>query len=119
MDNRPEQKPGMETPADILEHVPLDDLALATDDQLDEASFTAHEIEETDPTTDIDSSANPMVDSLSKLPTYLSSPVRFFRTYNLGNLQFDLVAGLTVGVIALPQVIAFALIAELPPEMGL
>jgi SulP family sulfate permease len=29
------------------------------------------------------------------------------------------VAGLTVAVILLPQAIAFAIIAELPPEMGL
>ena len=31
----------------------------------------------------------------------------------------DFIAGLTLAVIALPQAIAYALIAELPPEMGL
>ena len=34
-------------------------------------------------------------------------------------LQSDLIAGLTVAVILLPQAIAFALIAELPPQMGI
>lgn len=50
---------------------------------------------------------------------YLQRPLRLFRTYDRENLRPDLIAGLTVGVILLPQAIAFALIAELPPQMGL
>jgi sulfate permease, SulP family len=50
---------------------------------------------------------------------YLKRPLRLFRTYDRGNLRPDLIAGLTVSVILLPQAIAFALIAELPPQMGL
>lgn len=50
---------------------------------------------------------------------YLQRPLSLFRTYDRANLRPDLFAGLTVGVILLPQAIAFALIAELPPQMGL
>ena len=50
---------------------------------------------------------------------YLKRPVRLLKTYNRANLRPDLIAGLTVAVILLPQSIAFALIAELPPQMGL
>jgi SulP family sulfate permease len=46
-------------------------------------------------------------------------PVSLFRGYQLSNLRPDLVAGLTVAVILLPQSIAYALIAELPPQTGL
>ena len=46
-------------------------------------------------------------------------PVEIFRTYSLSNLQPDLIAGLTIAVITLPQAMAYALIAELPPEVGL
>lgn len=50
---------------------------------------------------------------------YLQRPIRLFREYDTDNFRPDLVAGLTVAVILLPQAIAFTLIAELPPEMGL
>ncbi len=50
---------------------------------------------------------------------YLQRPLRLFRTYDRHNLRPDLIAGLTVAVIALPQAIAFAVIAQLPPQMGL
>lgn len=52
------------------------------------------------------------------LPFFLR-PVRLVQTYDRGNLSSDLMAGLTVAVILLPQAIAFALIAGLPPDMGL
>ncbi len=50
---------------------------------------------------------------------YLQRPVQLFRTYDRANLRPDLIAGLTVAVILLPQSIAFTLVAELPPQMGL
>lgn len=50
---------------------------------------------------------------------YLLRPVRFVRGYQRVNLQADMMAGLTVAIIMLPQAIAFALIAELPPEIGI
>ena len=50
---------------------------------------------------------------------YLTRPVTLLQRYEKGNLQPDLIAGITVAVIALPQAIAFSLVAELPPQMGL
>jgi len=46
-------------------------------------------------------------------------PVQIVQSYALENLQFDIIAGGTVAVVLLPQAIAFAMIAELPPQMGL
>ena len=50
---------------------------------------------------------------------YIKHPADIIRTYDRDNLRPDLLAGLTVAVILLPQGIAFALIAELPVQMGL
>jgi len=51
--------------------------------------------------------------------TYLTRPARLLRGYAAGNLRGDMLAGLTVAVVLLPQAIVFALIAGLPPQMGL
>ena len=50
---------------------------------------------------------------------YFMQPVSFFRTYDLGNLRADVMAALTLAIVMLPQAIAFALVAELPPHVGL
>lgn len=50
---------------------------------------------------------------------YLQQPAQLLRGYNREHLRPDLIAGLTVGVVLLPQAIAFSLLAELPPQMGL
>jgi len=50
---------------------------------------------------------------------FFVQPVQVFRGYERGFLRPDLVAGLTVAVVMLPQAIAYAMIAELPPQMGL
>lgn len=50
---------------------------------------------------------------------YLQRPYYLFHAYNKENLRPDVIAGITVAVILLPQAIAFAIIAELPPQMGL
>lgn len=50
---------------------------------------------------------------------YFLQPYRLVRSYNRSYLRPDILSGLTVAVILLPQAIAFALIAELPPQMGL
>ncbi|MCB0202589.1 MAG: SulP family inorganic anion transporter, partial [Anaerolineae bacterium] len=52
------------------------------------------------------------------MPRYFARPVRLARTYDRANFQPDLVAGITVGVVALPQGLAFAILAGLPPAMG-
>jgi SulP family sulfate permease len=51
--------------------------------------------------------------------SYLQQPLRLVREYDRSDLQPDILAGITVAVILLPQAIAFSLIAELPPQMGL
>ena len=50
---------------------------------------------------------------------YLKRPVRLFQEYDRANFRPDLIAGLTVAVILLPQAIAFSIVADLPPQMGL
>lgn len=50
---------------------------------------------------------------------YFLRPVEILRGYSPTNLRPDLLAGLTVTMIVLPQAIAYALIAELPPQYGL
>ena len=60
-----------------------------------------------------------MLAYLRSIPSFFVQPVDLFRTYRLGNLRPDIVAGLTVAVVLLPQAIAYALIAELPPQTGL
>ena len=50
---------------------------------------------------------------------YLRQPVQLARGYDRAHLRPDFVAGLTVGVVLLPQAIAFSLLAQLPPQMGL
>jgi SulP family sulfate permease len=41
------------------------------------------------------------------------------RTYSLGSLGADLMAGFTVAAIAVPQAMAYAILAGLPPQYGL
>ncbi len=55
----------------------------------------------------------------SDLSAFFVRPYHIFREYRLEYLQADIMAGLTVAIVMLPQAIAYALIAELPPQMGL
>jgi SulP family sulfate permease len=57
--------------------------------------------------------------NLTAIPTVFLQPVQLFREYSLSSLRPDVIAGLTIAVILLPQGIAYALIAELPPQTGL
>ncbi len=50
---------------------------------------------------------------------YFAQPVRILRDYRLLDLRFDLMAGLTVAAIMLPQAMVFAFIAGMPPVTGL
>ncbi len=63
--------------------------------------------------------SNPLQQWLSEATTLLRRPTYFIKTYDKTNLRPDLVAGVTVAVVMLPQAIAYALIAELPPQTGL
>lgn len=59
--------------------------------------------------------------------TALAAPVRRWaqskaqtlKTYRAGTFRQDLIAGLSVAVVSIPQALAYALIAEVPPEIGL
>jgi SulP family sulfate permease len=60
-----------------------------------------------------------MLANLQAIPTLFLRPLTIARAYVPSDLRPDLIAGLTVAVISLPQAIAYALVAGLPPEMGL
>jgi len=56
---------------------------------------------------------------LRQVSAFFIRPLVIYREYNRADLQADFFAGLTVALVFLPQAIAFALLAELPPQMGL
>jgi SulP family sulfate permease len=62
---------------------------------------------------------NPLLAALRPIPHFFLRPVYIFKDYRRSYLQPDLTAGLTVAVVLLPQAIVFALLAGLPPQMGL
>lgn len=45
--------------------------------------------------------------------------LKWVPTYKLSYLFYDFIAGLTVGLTAIPQGIAYAIVAGLPPQYGL
>ncbi len=53
------------------------------------------------------------------MASVLMRPAAILRDYRRADLAPDIIAGLTVAMIAVPQGIAYALIAELPPHTGL
>lgn len=56
---------------------------------------------------------------LKSTQDFFTRPARILRAYVPRYLRSDLIAGLTIAVILLPQAMAYALIAGLPPQMGL
>ncbi len=58
-------------------------------------------------------------DSLRRYPKALARPWEIVRGYRVRHIRPDLVAGATVAVLAIPQCIAYASIAGLPPTYGL
>ena len=60
----------------------------------------------------------PALAGIGTVTGYFLAPARLVRSYSKTNLRPDLMAGLTVGVVSLPQGIAFALLAGLPAVMG-
>lgn len=57
------------------------------------------------------------------LPSNIIHPfepaLRTLRRYTLGDLRADMLAGLTVSVVEIPQAMAYALIAGVPPQYGI
>ena len=51
--------------------------------------------------------------------SFFARPAQILRGYRKENLRPDLIAGLTVAVVLLPQAVAYATIAQVPPEVGL
>ncbi len=62
---------------------------------------------------------NPFLINLRETPKYFLRPIYLFKSYERSNFRPDVIAGLTVAVVLLPQAIAYALIADLPPQVGL
>ncbi len=62
---------------------------------------------------------NQLTGGLKSSVLFFTRPVQILRSYRKEFLRPDLVAGLTVGVILLPQAIAYALMAGMPPQFGL
>jgi len=50
---------------------------------------------------------------------YILQPLKLVRGYRRRDLNPDLIAGVTVAAVAIPQSIAYASIVELPPQIGL
>src|SRR5215475_32562 len=55
----------------------------------------------------------------SALDAWLPKSVILLRTYNRQTFLLDLTAGITVGLVALPLAMAFAIASGLPPQNGL
>ncbi len=60
-----------------------------------------------------------MIDYLRSVITLFAQPIRLIRTYPIDALRADFFAGLTVGLVLLPQSLAFAILGGLPPIVGL
>ena len=60
-----------------------------------------------------------MLAYLKTLPAFFLRPIDIFKRYRRANLRPDLLAGLTVSTILLPQAVVLALLAGLPAQMGL
>jgi sulfate permease, SulP family len=55
----------------------------------------------------------------AKTQSFFTRPKNIIGTYQRSYLRPDITAGLTVAIVLLPQAIAFAMVAELPPQVGL
>lgn len=60
-----------------------------------------------------------LINSLGPIVQFILHPADRFEVLDAATLKADVIAALTVAVITVPQAMAYALIAELPPEAGL
>ena len=69
----------------------------------------------------VDKSAviDPLQIWLKDVVSYFVRPAQIVREFKREYVRPDILAGLTVGIVTLPQAIAFALLADLPPQTGL
>lgn len=70
-------------------------------------------------TATVDELTEPVRQWLTAVGGFMLRPVQIVRGYDRAALRPDLMAGLTVAIVMLPQAMAYALIAELPPQTGL
>ncbi len=63
--------------------------------------------------------ASPTKQWLNEATAFFLHPTTLVKNYDKTWLRPDIIAGLTVAVVMLPQAIAYALIADLPPQVGL
>jgi SulP family sulfate permease len=56
---------------------------------------------------------------LKKYHEFIPKSIQFLRKYTFSYFKKDLLAGLTVGIVALPLAMAFAIASGVPPERGL
>ena len=61
----------------------------------------------------------PLAEWVEPVREWAAQTAQTLRSYRLVDLRGDALAGLTVAVVAIPQCLAYALIAEVPPEYGL
>jgi len=65
-------------------------------------------------------SAGPLLGQFQAWPAFFARPVAILRHYRPAtDLRPDLLAGLTIALVIMPQAIAYALIADLPPQTSL
>jgi Sulfate permease and related transporters (MFS superfamily) len=60
-----------------------------------------------------------MMHYLRYIIVLFTQPVRLVRTFTPDSLRADFLAGITVGLVLLPQSLAFAILGGLPPVVGL
>lgn len=60
-----------------------------------------------------------IIGGIRDIPRFFAKPRDVIRNYQSGDFRSDLIAGLNVAVVLTPQAMAYALIAGLPPYMGL
>ena len=60
-----------------------------------------------------------IVGGIRDIPQFFAKPLHVINDYRPSDLRPDIIAGLNVAVVLVPQAIAYALIAGLPPYMGL
>ncbi|WP_322487844.1 SulP family inorganic anion transporter, partial [Chloroflexus sp.] len=60
-----------------------------------------------------------MLDYFRSASTLFTQPIRLVRSFTPETLRADFLAGLTVGLVLLPQSLAFAILGGLPPIVGL
>lgn len=60
-----------------------------------------------------------MREHLRSTATLFTQPIRLIRSFTPDTLRADFLAGLTVGLVLLPQSLAFAILGGLPPIVGL